>query len=124
MIPILLPKFRGRKIPPSSSAFKLGGTCNPVADANKLEILLFSPANIVDALQGIQGILKKPQTEGISAIGDNSYPPQLRFNTKSRSGSDPAIAFSTNVRTSKINGRHFKSCIAVNQLEMISLCHT
>ena len=34
-----------------------------------------------DALQGMHGMCKKAQTEGINAMGDNSQPPQFKFKT-------------------------------------------
>ena len=61
------------------------------------------------------------QIEGIRDIVESSHPPQLRFNTKSRVGSVPAIDFSTNVRTSKMYGMHFICCIAVIHLDIMSL---
>lgn len=55
-IPMLLPKFRGRKMPPFSFSSNVLGILIPVAFAIKFDISLFSPANIDEELHGIHGI--------------------------------------------------------------------
>ena len=57
------------------------------------------------------------------AIGSKSVLPQFKLITKSMCGSVLEKAFSTNVLTSKIKGRHPTFAMALSHLEIISPFH-